>query len=257
MPLAQAAGQEGSVTGTLTLDGVSVALTHVYASAQPGSFDKSTEDVHVLLSDVALSDAARADVFALIHLARDGKARILEIVIDATGLPIGGSIFAKNFDGHVSAAGMHHFDRERLERTQIAGRLSTDGPETFMGVTWQYDAHFSAPIPRKSTAAERAAALASPPARAAAAHLAALRRADLVGFLPTLSASAAADYRGPDGRDRLTALRADMPRDSRVVDLIAQTDGSVLAVVEGHQAGVVIGHTLKMVLDGGVWKVGK
>ena len=52
-------------------------------------------------------------------------------------------------------------------------------------------------------------------------------------------------------------FRADMPPDSKVILLIPQTDGSVLAKVEGHERGALIGHTLRMVLDAGVWKVGQ
>ena len=259
LPGPQAAGREGTVTGTLTLDGQAFAITHVYASAQPGFFDKTAEDVHVLLSDVALSDEAREDVFELIKLARDGQAHMVEVVIDAEGSPIGGSLFAKGFDGMVSAAGMHKFTRDRLERGVIAGRLSVDEPHTFMGVAWRYDARFSAPIPRPPTAEEQAAALASPPALAARDHVAAIRRAELKGFLATLTAEAAADYRGADGLAKLRQLGADTPADSRVVGIVPQTDGSVLASVEGHRAedGMVIGHTLKMVQESGAWKVGK
>lgn len=151
------------MTGTLTIDGVPVAIAHVYATAQPGFFDKKSEDVHVLLSDVALSDQARGNVFELIRLARDGAAHMLEVIIDSQGSPIGGSLFAKGFDGMVSAAGMHKFTRERLELAAVAGRLSVDEPHTFMGVTWHYDVRFAAPIPRPPTAEEQTAALASPP----------------------------------------------------------------------------------------------
>lgn len=243
------------MTGTLTLNGATVQLTHVYAHAEPGFFDKKTEDIHVLFSDVPLTDEQRADDFALIHLVRDGKARIVEIVIDAKGQPISGSLYAREFDGTASAAGMHKFTRERLERKVIAGRLWTDSPHEFMHVTWQYDVHFTAPIPRPPTAAERAAALTSPPGRAATAHLAAIRQARLAAFVATLTSASAADYRGSDAATRLQQLRDDMPADSRVVDLVAQTDGSVLAKVEGHEGVVVIGHTLRMVQEGGVWKV--
>jgi len=250
-------GQDGTASGTLTLDEVTVPLTHAYASAQPGFFDKTTEDVRVLLSDVPLTDTALADVFELIHLARDGKAHILEVVIDATGAPISGAIYAKNFDGMVSATGMHRFARERMERTLIAGRLSMESPHTFMKVTWQYDATFSAPIPRPPTAEETAAALASPPAQAAGAYVAAVRRGELRAFLATLAESAAVDYRGADAAARLKQLRADMPGDTRVASVKKQPDGSVVVSVEGHQDGIVIAYPLKMVLDAGSWKVGK
>ena len=247
------------MTGTLTLDGVPVPLTHVYATAQPGFFDKKKEDIHVLLSSVALSDEERGDVFALMELARQGKASAVEVVIDAEGSPIGGSLFAKAFDGMVSAAGMHDFERERLERSVIAGRLSVKEPHTFMGVTYQYDARFTAPIPRPPTADELAAALSSPAALAAGAYVAAVHAGQLPGLLATLTEGAAADYRGADAADRLKQLAADMPADSRVVGLAPQTDGSVLASIEGHRAedGMVIGYTLKMVKGGEGWRVGK
>jgi hypothetical protein len=254
-PSPQAAGQEGTVTGTLTLNQVPRPLAHVYAHAEPGLFDKHAEDIHVLFSDAPLADADRADTFALIHLAREGKARILEVVIDAAGTPIGGAIFAREFDGMASIAGIHVFERQRLDRTAIAGRLSSRAPDDFMNVTFEYDARFSAPIPRPPTAEERAAALSSPPALAAARHLAGIRAADLAAFLATLTPQSAASFRGPDAQAKLHALRDDMPADSRVVGLVPQTDGSVLATVEGHENGVVIGHTLRLMRERDGWRV--
>jgi hypothetical protein len=126
-------------------------------------------------------------------------------------------------------------------------------------VTYQYDARFSAPIPRPPTAEELAAALGSPPALAANAYVAAAHGGQLVPFLATLSADAAADYQGPDGGRKLEQLAADMPADSRAVGLTPQTDGTVLVSVEGHRPedGMVIGYMLRMVRIGGAWRVGK
>jgi hypothetical protein len=249
-PAPQAAGQEGTVTGTLTINNVAAPLAHVYARAEPGLFDKSAEDVHVLFSDVPLADADRTDTFALIHLARDGKARMLEVIIDASGSPIGGAIFAREFDGMASIAGIHVFERQQFDRTIVAGRLSTREPDEFMNVTFEYDARFSAPIPRPPTAAEVAASLATPPALAASAYLAALRKGDLAAFATTVTS-------GPSVTPaRFQALRSDMPADSRVVGLVPQVDGSVLATVEGHEGdGPVIGHTLRLIREGDAWKV--
>lgn len=256
--LAQEQGGLNTATGRLTLNGKSVPLAHAYASAQPGFFDKNKDDIHVLLSSVALSDKDREDVFALSKLARDGRASILEVVIDADGKPIGGSLFTKAFDsGMVSVAGMHEFTKERMEPKIIAGRLTSGGPHEFMKVTWEYDARFSAAIPRPPTAEETAAALATPAAKAASAYLAAMRQGQLPAFLATLDATAAADYKGADGAAKLKQLQADFPRDAKVVGLTTQPDGTALAEVEGHQDGVIIAYTLKMVMVGGAWKVGK
>ncbi len=135
---ALALAQGGTATGHLTLNGQTVRLTHAYASAQPGFFDKTTEDIRILLSDVALPDSALTDVFELIHLGRDGTARVVEIVIDASGSPISGSFYAPAFDGSVSATGMHKFERQALDRTTVAGRLWMSEPHEFRGVTFQY-----------------------------------------------------------------------------------------------------------------------
>ena len=253
----QAAGREGTVNGTLALNGVPVAISHVYASAQPGFFDTKTDDIRLLFSDVPLSDDDRADVFALIHLGRDGKARILEIVLDKDGQAISGSICAKEFDGQVSVTGMHAFERERFEHAAIAGRLYMDAPHEFRNVTFQYDEHFSAPIPRPLTAADRAAALASPPARAAAAYVAAVRRGDLAAVQTGMTPDAAAAFRGPDGAAALADLRDDIPADAAVVELQPQTDGSILAKIEGHRDGIVVGRTLRMVETPSGWRVGE
>jgi len=253
----QAAGREGTVTGVLSLNGAPAAMSDVWASPQPGFFDKTSEDIHLLFSDTPLSDDDRADVFALIRLGREGKARILEVVLDKDGQPISGSIFAKEFDGQVSVTGMHRFERERFERTAIAGRLYMAAPDDFRGVTFQYDLRFSAPIPRPPTAAERAAALASPPARAAAAYVAAVVRGDLAAVRAAMAADAAAAFEGKEGAARLADLRGDTPPDSKVVGLQPQTDGSVLAKVEGNRDGIVVGSTLRMVETPAGWKVGK
>jgi hypothetical protein len=248
--------QGGTATGHLTLNGKRVALAHAYASAQPGFFDKNAEDLHVLLSDVPLTADARDDRFALIQLARDGRAHIVEVVINAAGTPISGAIFAKAFGGMVSVSGMHEFAKKQMDPTRVVGRLSMDGPRTFMEVTYQYDARFAAPIPRPPTADEIAAALATPPAKAATAYLAAIRQG-LTAFLGTLDIAAAADYRGADGAARFKQLQADMPADARVVNLTRQPDGTALAIVEGHQDGIIISYTLTMVQVRGAWKVGK
>jgi hypothetical protein len=222
---------DGTASGQLIVNAVTVPLTHAYAIAQPGFFDKSKEDVRVLLSSVPLSQDALDDVFELIKLAREDRGHIVEVLIDASGAPISGAIYTKAFDGMVSASGMHTFTRERFERGRIAGRLAVPEPHTFSGVTWRYDATFSAAIPRPPTPEELAAALASPPAKAAAVYVAAAIK------------------------------RGAMTKDARVTGVESQADGSVLVTVEGHEDGIVIGYTLQVVRDaassGGGWKVAK
>jgi hypothetical protein len=248
---------EGEAAGSLVLAGQTVVLRYAYASARPGFFDKSKEDVRVLLSDVLLSESARDDVFELSHLGRDDRGHVLEVTIDAEGQPIGGAIYARAFDGMVSMAGMHRFERARFERALVAGRLFTEGVHEFSGVSFAYDATFSAVIPRPPTAEEVAAAIDSPPGRVATAWLAAIRAGRLPTILELLAPEAAAPWRAADAPARLTRARKEMPPDNRVVGLSRPTPETAVATVNGTRAsdGVTVESTVALILVGGVWKV--
>jgi hypothetical protein len=254
-PAAQAAGQAGTASGSVTLNGRTARLAYAYASAAPGMFDKTSEDTRILLSDVPLPDATRADVFDLVALGRTGRATVVEVLINSSGAIISGAFHAAEFKGMVSATGMHVFTPRDVTRTAISGRLATTpGVHEFMGVRFSYDATFSAPIPRALTDVEREASLKSPTALAAGAHLAAIVAGNLPAFLTTLSREASVAYRRADAATRFAQLRADFPPDSRVVELVPQVDGAVLAKTEGHEGGLAIGNTIRLVLEGGLWK---
>jgi hypothetical protein len=252
-----AAAGDGTASGSLTVNAETVALRYAYATAMPGFFDKATEDVRVLLSDTPLSETARDDVFERTHLGRDGAARIVEVLLDAERHPIGGAIYAPAFEGSVSMAGMHRFEPSRFERTGLGGRLFVEGAHEFQGVTFHYDATFAATILRPPSAEQVAADLASPPAQAATAWLAAVRAGRLAGLLRLLAPAAAASWREPAGNARLAALRAETPLDSHVVSLTRPTPATATATVNGSRSsdGVTVESSLALVLVDGVWKV--
>jgi hypothetical protein len=248
---------DGTAEGTLTINGTAISLKYAYASPQPGFFDKNKEDIHVLLSDVPLSDEQREDVFELMKLARDGSARIVEVVLDAEAKPISGAFFAQPFEGMVSATGMHVFEPSAFEHKRIAGRLHTDGARTFQSVTYEYAVTFSATIPRPPTAEEVAAALASPAGRAAAAYVTALRDNNLPAFVTLLAEPSAAAYRGADTEATFAALRAETPPDSTVVALTTPSETTAIATINGTRDGIVIEATVALALIDGKWKVTK
>ena len=244
-----------NATGGITINGRQIAVRYAYAAVQPGFFDPKTQDVRVLLTDVPVADRVRGDVFALARLARGGQLHGIEVVLDAEGAPMSGFLFVDAFDGMVSAAGMHRFERKALERSLISGRMFTDGPSTFSGVTWQYDVNFSAEIARPPTAEEIAAALKSPPGIAASAHLQAIQNG-FDAFVATLTESSAASFRSPGGSSRFEEVRADTPADSRVVSLANAPDGTRVATVQAlRRDGVIIEFFLKVRQEGTGWKV--
>lgn len=247
--------QSENATGGLTVNGRQIALRYAYASVQPGFFDAKTEDIRVLLTDVPVVERTRGDVFALSRLARSGQLHGIEIVLNAKGEPMSGFLFLDAFDGMVSAAGMHEFEPKALERLLVAGRMFTSGPRTFSGVTWEYDVAFSTAIARAPTADEIAAALESPPALAASAHLEAVQTG-LDAFLATVTEASAATYRAAGGMDRFEAVRAETPRDSRVVLLTSAADGSYVATVHSvRRDGVIVEFFLKVRQEATRWKV--
>ena len=247
--------QTAHATGGIKVNGRQFALHYAYASVQPGFFDKQTEDIRVLLTDVPVAEEARGDVFAVSRLAREGTLHGIEVVVDAKGEPMTGFLFLDAFAGMVSVAGVHQFERKTLERKLISGRMFTDGPRTFSGVSWEYDVTFSAEIARPPTKDEMAAALKSAPALAAIAHLKAIQ-AGFDAFLATLTESSAASYRGPGGADRFKDVRSETPVDSRVVSLADGPNGTKVATVQAKRRdGVITEFFLTLRQEGTGWKV--
>jgi hypothetical protein len=247
--------QPGTASGNMTVNGNVFALRHAYASVQRGFFDPKSEDVRILLTDIPLDEPSRTDMSVLTRLGRSGKLHAVEVVVDAKGSPMTGALFLEAFNGMASVAGMHQFDAKALERKLVEGRMFTDGPRTFAGITWQYDVTFSASIVRPPTAAETAAALASPAGRAAVAHVEAIF-AGFDAFIATLTEKSAASFRAPGGRERFDEIRGETPAGSRVVTLVDGPDDTRIATMQGKRRdGVMIESSMKLRQEGGAWKV--
>jgi hypothetical protein len=253
---APAAAQDGAATGTLLIGDERVELRHAYALAQPGFFDKSREDVKVVISNVALDESSLRDPFALIHLARERRLRAIEVVLDAEHAPIGGAIYDRAFDGMVSVAGMHVFEPTAFERKRVAGRLHTRDASSFRDVTFSYDVTFDAAIPRPPTPDELTRALASPPALAGSELLSALRDGNFQRFRALLAAPLTSRFEGSGAEAEWSRVRAETPADSRVVGL--REDGpQAVATINGTRDGIVIEFTVTLVERDGEWRVVK
>jgi hypothetical protein len=249
---------DGSASGSLTVNGDTAALRYAYASAQKGFFDKNTEDIRILLSDVELTEPVRNDTFALARLARAGTLHAVEVIVDASGEPLTGTIFVNAFNGMLSVSGVHRFANDALTRTRVACRLSMDAPGSLDRVTYRYEATFAAAIPRSPTAGELLAQQNSPPGRAAAAYLTALRQPDPLVLATLLTPADAAQYRGADGAQRFERLCAETPVDSHVIGVTLAAPASAAraeVLINGTRDGIVIEFTLTLVLQDGAWKV--
>ena len=89
----------GKAEGTITVNGKTTKLSYAYARAVKGFFDKTKEDVEVVLSDVPLEGKALEDQFERMHMADAGKLHAFEITIDAEGKPISTAFRHNGFKG--------------------------------------------------------------------------------------------------------------------------------------------------------------
>src|ERR1039457_1021526 len=180
------AAAEGKAEGTLTINGTTTNVKYAYASAGPGFFDKTKEDVTVIVSDVPLDAKALEDQFEGIHMADAGKLHAFEITIDGEGKPISTAFRHNGFKGP-SPSGLSSedvFTTQTLDGKTIDGRYMSAKPHEFFGNTYSFDVSFTADITRKAkpvppTVSETAAAQKSPQAKVYTDFLKAVQKEDL------------------------------------------------------------------------------
>lgn len=155
-PLLAGAG-EGTAKGTMTVNGKTIELTHVYAIAQPNTFHKEKEEVRVILSDKPIGeDAVRHDRDQLDKLAASGTIHAIAVTIGDDMFGHGKSadsndIYTSEINkGWINTGGLDTFEMKSLDSNAIAGRLHMKSPHQFSDehATFDYDVTFSAPIIR-------------------------------------------------------------------------------------------------------------
>src|SRR5258708_38234861 len=75
------AAEQGKVTGQMVINGKTIKLTHVYASAVPSRWDKKKVEIRVILSDVPLSDEDLASGGRREALANARKLHAMELIL--------------------------------------------------------------------------------------------------------------------------------------------------------------------------------
>lgn len=142
----------GTATGTFTVQGKATPMAYAYASAKADASDKSKEEIHVIVSDVALDDKVLTDPtpFGLQDLTKANKLHGIKFIINPEKQVISTSMYDAAFKmGSVSVAGSDiKLEVQTLTKTNIAGKLYTAKAGDFNGVPYQYNFTFSAPITR-------------------------------------------------------------------------------------------------------------
>jgi uncharacterized membrane protein len=246
--------------GKLTVADKTTPLKYAYARAAKSFFDKTKEDVLVILSDVPIPEEALKDEFARHHLAAEGKLHGVEVLLDAEKQAIGGGLLHeawKEMSGYVSATGMHVFTPKTFDGKVAEGTLATRKPSEFMSRSFEYKATFSAPVwrrPRPTSSGPAAAT--SPQGKATVALLKAARSGKRAAMRKTMTAEAARGLDGPRPKEMLELLKrtAPDPATARIDAIDVKGNTAEVTVVDESKDGSVTS-TFRLVLEGGQWKV--
>src|SRR5512140_3640725 len=203
----RALAADGKAEGTITVNGKPTKLSFAYARAVKGFFDKTKEDVEVVLSDVPLEGKALEDQFERMHMAEAGKLHAFEITLNAEGTPISTAFRHNGFKGP-SPSGLSSedvFTKKTFDGSTVDARYKSAKTHEFFGNTYAFDVAFQTDIAHKAkpippTAAETAAARKSPQARVYADFLKAVQQEDLGGMRKLMTSDASKDLDQPDAK---------------------------------------------------------
>jgi hypothetical protein len=256
-----ARADDGTASGTITVNGKTTKLSHAYARAVPGFFDKTKEDVQVILTDVPLDAKALEDEFERIHLADAGKLHAFEITLDAEGKPIS-TAFRDNGFKKASPSGLSSadvFTKKVFDGKTVEGSYKSAKQGEFFGETYSFDVSFRAEITRAAktvppTAAETAAAQKSPQAKVYRDFLNAVQKEDLAALKKLFSKEQAKNLDDPDAKKMLKMVKMMSATDIKVLKVVETGDAADLTVA-GKQDGNVANGVVHMVKEGGAWKV--
>jgi len=252
---------DGKAEGTLTVNGKVTKLSYAYARAVKGFFDKTKEDVEVILTDVPLEAKALEDQFERMHMADAGKLHAFEITIDAEGKPISTAFRDSGFK-KASPSGLSSedvFTKKVFDGKTVDARYKSAKQSEFFGETYSFDVAFRADITRKAkavppTAAETAAAQKSPQAKVYADFLKAVQKEDLGALRKLFTKEQAKNLDDPDAKKMVGLVKLMSATDIKVLKVVEKGDTADLTV-SGKQDGNPANGVVHMAKEDGAWKV--
>jgi hypothetical protein len=258
-PAARAA--DGKAEGTITVNGKATKVSFAYARAVPGFFDKTKEDVEVVLADVPLEGKALEDQFERIHMADAGKLHAFEITIGADGKPVSTTFRHKGFkDAAPSGLSSEDvFTSKVFDGKTVEGRYKSAKTHEFFGDTYAFDVTFKAAIARAPkavppTAAETAAAQKHPATKVYVEYLNAVQKEDLAALRKLFTKEQAKHLDEPDAKKMVGMVKMMSATEIKVLKVVETGDKADLTVT-GKQEGGVANGIVHMVKEGGAWKV--
>ncbi len=258
LALPAAAGEQGTATGTLTLSSATTQLTHAYALARPDTFDKTKENVLVVLSDAAIPDDALWEDFPGLKLAAAGKLHAIQVELNADRSVKSAAILHEVFADSQSFQGIEApaFQVATFDGKTVEGKLFSKAPQALAGKNFEFTATFRAPVMhRPAPTATGAAAAQTAPAKVVLAFLRAAGAGDKAAIRKLLTAEYGKPLGGPSGKDILAAWKTHRPNPATTEISKVDIRGAEAEVLVTDKSTGDMAAKFTLVLEGGGWRI--
>jgi len=255
-------GQDDRVSGSIVIDGDTIALRHVLARKVPDFWDKDKIVTQVLLTAERVPEEALEDGFALLEAVRAGTVTGVRVEYEDDGRSVTGNMLSARLAGDlsVSRSGSNVrpavFTTSRIEGSFESTNRDLDGTPVQVTVQWSARV-LPMPVVVEPTAADAAAALQHPAVQAWQAIEKAIHTGDKAALLKVAPAQIREMANQPDFAEGFTMMKDMTPKVARFLRV---TERNGKAIIEAEAPGLV-DRTLKrgtitMVKDdAGVWWV--
>jgi hypothetical protein len=255
---AAAPGEEGTASGKLTVGGKTTPLSHAYALARKDTFDKTKENVLIVLSDVAIPDDALWEDFPGLKMAAAGKLHAVEVELNADKSVKQGGIVHGDFvdsQGYIGTQAPE-FKAKTFDAKTVEGSFSSGKPQVFQNKKFEYVAIFRAPVlHRPLPAATGAAAAQSAPGKVVMEFLKAAASGDKAAIKKLLAADYGKALDGPNGKAILDHWKMNHPDPVKTPIDVVNIHGSSADVLMTPKASGYPAAKFTLVLEGGRWRI--
>lgn len=260
MGMASQNANTSNAEGQLTVAGNKVQIQHAYAMAQPGYFDKTKEDIVLIVTNIPLSDKAIEDRWERNALVSEGTLKTVEITINSKQQPISVSVKHPAFKASPSGFSSNYIlELKTFNEKNVEGRMYCKTEQEFFDTVYTFDFTFKAEVRRKKelpppTEAEKAVAAKSPQAAVYLEFVEAVNAGDVKTLKKVLAADVAKGLDGPDGEEMLEFMQIGIPPKAEFQRITVKGDSATLmlsAQDEGHD----LKGTIEFIKEGNQWKV--
>jgi hypothetical protein len=245
--------------GTLTVNGKTVKLNHIYALKAHDPFDKTKSATRVIASDTEVPQGALLDEFEFMRMHFSG----VDWLINAEQRVVSLSVHSQNLKNvdQFSSVGLEKLNLTANTSTHLAGRIYLEKPDDFFHNVYQYDISFDAPVlelkapdPVASLKGTRTPAGGGEPGKAYNTYRKVMMAGDIPALKKSVSKERLAAFDDPDFKKMFPMIQSMQPKNVKIT--AGSIDGETATlVVEAKDEHETSNGTVTMVREGGAWKV--